>query len=209
MSSPIPSLPSNGRVGGGEPPSAGGVASNSSVNDRNNNGTPPGVIVRPGAPSTSSTNSSSSSLQPPTTPSMPPSGRRGSHPSSGGSPTSPGPHLRHSDLPPGAAPIGTVPRPPPSNNHSAAMSVPLLASQLGRPVNFGDRGGVRPPGGAPGGAMGAGAAGSLLPHLSPHHLSLISHTLSPFAAIPTGHGRVMARNINGTRKKIILKLPDL
>merc|ERR1719510_2332640 len=69
------------------------------------------------------------------------------------------------------------------------MSVPLLACQLGRPVNLGERG---PPGPLAGGPRLGG-----IPPVSPHHISnLLSHTL--FAAIPTGNGRIMARNINGT-----------
>ena len=56
------------------------------------------------------------------------------------------------------------------------MSVPLLAGQLGRPVNLGER---VPPGPLAGGPHLGG-----LPPLSPHHISnLLSHTL--FAAIPT------------------------
>jgi len=106
------------------------------------------------------------------------------------------------DLPPGAAPLGTIPRPAPvtpssssSGGSNPGLSVPLLASQLGRPVNFGDQRNHHQ-------SVGHNAAALLgnpgLLGLSPHHLNILSHTLSPFAALPTGNGRIMTRNINGT-----------
>jgi hypothetical protein len=145
--------------------------SQNSNNDRNNNTTPPGVVVR-GPP-----------------PPILPNARRLSQPA-----RSPPVGARLKDLPPGAAPLGTLPRPHvPSTTNSQAISVPLLASQLGRPVNLGDRG---HPGPNP---TGAGHGGGL-PPFSPHHLNFLSHSLSPFAAIPAGHGRIIARNINGTCK---------
>ncbi len=189
--------PSNGRV-------RGGVSPENSRGDSNNNATPPGMVVRTTATPTS---------LPPPSPIMAPRSRRGSQPLNNSSPPRPssgsgsgsgssiGGGANQSDLPPGAAPIGTVPRPSPSSNQSAAaMSVPLLASQLGRPVNFGDRGGVTSR--APLNSSTGAGPGGVFPPLNPHHLSLLSHTLSPFAAIPTGNGKFMARNINGTRKKL-------
>ena len=74
--------------------------------------------------------------------------------------------------------------------------MPLLASQLGRPVNLGDRVSTHHSG------SGSGFLGPALPPLSPHHLNLLSHTLSPIAVIPTGNGKFMARNYNGTCKSI-------
>ena len=144
-----------------------------SESDRNNNATPP-------------SNRSSLSLPPP--PPVIPNARRAAI-----QPRSPPVGARQKDLPPGAAPIGSIaiPRPPVPSTSSQAMSVPLLACQLGRPVNLGERG---PPGPLAGGPRLGG-----IPPVSPHHISnLLSHTL--FAAIPTGNGRIMARNINGTRK---------
>ena len=146
-----------------------------SESDRNNNATPP-------------SNRSSLSLPPP--PPVIPNARRAAI-----QPRSPPVGARQKDLPPGAAPIGSIampPRPPIPSTSSQAMSVPLLACQLGRPVNLGERG---PPGPLAGGPRPLGG----IPPVSPHHISnLLSHTL--FAAIPTGNGRIMARNINGTRK---------
>ena len=151
--------------------------------DRNNNATPPQRV--------NATNI--------TTPPMGP--RR---PSQHRSPLPQG--ARPKDLPPGAAPLGTIPRPnvpPPSTSSSPGISVPLLASQLGRPVNLGDRG---PPGSSvpsglyPSATTSGGLLGPGLPLFTPHHLNLLSHTLSPFAAIPAGNGRIMAKNINGTCK---------
>ena len=146
--------------------------------DRNNNATPPHAR---GPPSQS-------------TP-IAPSARRPST-------RSPPVGARPKDLPPGAAPLGSIPRPnvplPPSSNNSPGISVPLLASQLGRPVNLGDRAHGHP------GANLIGPGG--LPPLTPHHLNLLSHTLSPFAAIPRGDGKIVARNINGTCKSAFIYL---
>ena len=136
------------------------------TSDRNNNATPP----RPPNPAQTLQNR-------PPIPRSPPVGAR---------------PLK--DLPPGAAPIGSVIRPPVSN------AVPLLASQLGhRPVNL-DRGQNHAA------TLASLALGGNLPPLSPHHLNILSHTLSPFAAIPTGNGKIMARNINGTCKSIFFYL---
>lgn len=118
--------------------------------------------------------------------------------------------LAAKDLPPGAAPLGSIPRPnvphsvPPSPSSSisavSSSSVPLLASQLGRPVNLGNHHHPHhlPVTASAAAAAAAAALASGMPPLSPHHLNLLSHTLSPFAAIPTGNGKIMARNINGT-----------
>ena len=162
--------------GGPLTPNRSNANPSSDISDRNNNATPP---------------NSTRGLPPP-----PPVGAR--RPSQPRSPLPVG--ARPKDLPPGAAPLGSIPRPyPPSTNSS---SVPLLASQLGRPVNLGDRGG--PGGPSVSGPPNAGVLGaSGLPHFTQHHLNLISHTLSPFAAIPTGNGRIMARNINGTCKILL------
>ena len=151
---------------GPRPPLTGPPVSES---DRNNNATPP-------------SSRGSGSLPPP--PVMP-NARRPIQP------RSPPVGARPKDLPPGAAPLGSIPRPPVPSSSSQAMSVPLLACQLGRPVNLGERG--------PPGPLGGGPHLGGMPPLSPHHISnLLSHTL--FAAIPTGNGRIMARNINGNRK---------
>ena len=157
------------------PPSSRPLSDNS---DRNNNATPP----RGGGGGT------------PNTP-LAPSARRPSIA------RSPPPGARPKDLPPGAAPIGSIPtRPPPGlpvpSSNSSGISVPLLASQLGRPVNLGDRVSTHHSG------SGSGFLGPALPPLSPHHLNLLSHTLSPIAVIPTGNGKFMARNYNGTCKSI-------
>jgi len=159
---------------------------NSENSDRNNNATPPTTPTR------------GLSIPPVGPPQLAiPNARRPSHqrcsPPVGARPTK-------QDLPPGAAPLGSIPRPPQppsSNSSSQGISVPLLASQLGRPVNLGERGhhGQTPHGG-PGGPVGLLGPG--MPPLSPHHLNLLAHTLSPFAAIPMGNGKFMARNINGT-----------
>ena len=153
---------------------------NSENSDRNNNATPPnrGQSIPPVPPALAIPNARRTSQQR----CSPPVGAR----------------PNKQDLPPGAAPLGSIPRapqPPSSNSSSQGISVPLLASQLGRPVNLGERGPHQPPSGGLGGLLGPG-----MPPLSPHHLSLLSHTLSPFSAIPMGNGRFMARNINGTCK---------
>ena len=165
---------------GGGSVTSGRNRQNSENSDRNNNATPPsrGQSIPPMPPAMAIPNARRASQQR----CSPPVGAR------------PKP-----DLPPGAAPLGSIPRPPQppsSNSSSQGISVPLLASQLGRPVNLGERGHHQhqSPGGA-GGLLGPG-----MPPLSPHHLNLLSHTLSPFAAIPTGNGKFMARNINGTCK---------
>lgn len=173
----------NGRVNlppppGATPPSSVGIGPPRlplppiSESDRNNNATPP------------TNNRMGGSLLPPP---MMPNAHRPIHP------RSPPVGARPKDLPPGAAPLGSIPRPHVPSSSSQAMSVPLLAGQLGRPVNLGER---VPPGPLAGGPHLGG-----LPPLSPHHISnLLSHTL--FAAIPTGPGRIMARNINGNCKYI-------
>ena len=152
--------------------------------DRNNNATPPQVGANRGG-----------SIPTQSTP-LAPSARRAST-------RSPPVGARPKDLPPGAAPLGSIPRPnvplPPSSNHSPGISVPLLASQLGRPVNLGDRGSHVPGAAAAAAAAAANLMGSV-PPLTPHHLNILSHTLSPFAAIPRGDGKIVARNINGTCK---------
>ena len=175
----------NGRVNlppppGATPPSSVGIGPPRlplppiSESDRNNNATPP------------TNNRMGGSLLPPP---MMPNAHRPIHP------RSPPVGARPKDLPPGAAPLGSIPRPHVPSSSSQAMSVPLLAGQLGRPVNLGER---VPPGPLAGGPHLGG-----LPPLSPHHISnLLSHTL--FAAIPTGPGRIMARNINGNCKYIFL-----
>ena len=164
---------------------------NSENSDRNNNATPPTTPTR---------GLSIPPVGPP--PLAIPNARRPSQqrcsPPVGARPTK-------QDLPPGAAPLGSIPRPPQppsSNSSSQGISVPLLASQLGRPVNLGERGphGQTPPGGSGGPGGPGGLLGPGMPPLSPHHLNLLAHTLSPFAAIPMGNGKFMARNINGTCK---------
>ena len=159
---------------------------NSENSDRNNNATPPTTPTR---------GLSIPPVGPP--PLAIPNARRPSQqrcsPPVGARPTK-------QDLPPGAAPLGSIPRPPQppsSNSSSQGISVPLLASQLGRPVNLGDRVSTHHSG-----SSGSGFLGPVLPPLSPHHLNLLSHTLSPIAVIPTGNGRFMARNYNGTCKSI-------
>ena len=172
MNAAIPTSTANGR---GSPASSGTSSRPNSDSDRNNNATPPRGVA--------------TTIPPPLI--APHVQRRPSQP------RSPPVGARPKDLPPGASPMGvSIPRPPPPSTSSQGISVPLLASQLGRPVNLGDR-----PHGSrhalPGNPL-LGPGG--LPPLSPHHLNLISHTLSPFAAIPTGNGKIMARNINGTCK---------
>ena len=172
---PTSSSPSNSLRGGircatTPPPPTSRPLSSDNNSDRNNNATPPTprVAVSTSAPSTP----------------LAPHARR---PSIARSPPV---GARPKDLPPGAAPLGSIPRPPhqPPSSTSSGISVPLLASQLGRPVNLGDRGNFLGP----------------VPPLSPHHLNLLSHTLSPIAVIPTGNGKFMARNYNGTRKSIFV-----
>lgn len=187
--SPVPNLVASNAtpISGATPPVERGIRPNSENSDRNNNATPP-------------TPSRGQSIPPVPPPLAIPNARRASQ-QQGSPPVGARPN-KH-DLPPGAAPLGSIPRPPqpPSSNSSA---VPLLASQLGRPVNLGERGHHQTPPGAPGGPGGPGGHmgqhGPGVPPLSPHHLNMLAHSLSPFAAIPMGNGKFMARNINGTCK---------
>lgn len=177
----IPPLVATNNTQSTGPPSVNRNRQNSENSDRNNNATPPnrGQSIPPVPPALAIPNARR------------PSSQQRSSPPVGARPTK-------QDLPPGAAPLGSIPRapqPPSSNSSSQGISVPLLASQLGRPVNLGERGNHQTPSGGLGALFGPG-----MPPLSPHHLSLLSHTLSPFSAIPMGNGRFMARNINGTCK---------
>ncbi len=63
------------------------------------------------------------------------------------------------------------------NPQNLAASVPLLASQLGRPVSLGGRSG-----------------------LAPHMGAFLPNSISPLYFLPIGNGRIMSRNLNGTSK---------
>lgn len=65
--------------------------------------------------------------------------------------------------------------------------MPLLASQLGHPVSLGGTRGVN------GGVVVSAASAA----------HLMAQALPPLAAMPTGDGKIMARNINGTCKYLL------
>lgn len=70
---------------------------------------------------------------------------------------------------------------------------PLLASQLGQPVSLGGRGQLGQP-------VNLGGRGHGRGNNQIAAAQLMAQALPQLAAVPTGDGKVVARNVNGTCK---------